>query len=72
MAPTASRPTTTTSADGERTCLGDLASAILENAANDDIQVLAITAPERGIDAEDDAVIGVEAEPDAVVASRDP
>ena len=38
-----------------------------ENAAKAMPQVLAITTPERGIDTEDDAVVGVEPEPNAVV-----
>ena len=47
-------------------------TAASEHTAQHEIQVLAIPAAEGGIDAEDDAVVGVEAEPEAVVALRDP
>src|SRR4030095_7340627 len=38
-----------------------------ENAAEDDINMLAIAAPEAGVDAKDDRFVGVEAESETVV-----
>ena len=42
--------------------------AILENAAKDDVEVFAIRTPKAGIHAKHDALVGVEAEAEAVVA----
>ena len=41
---------------------------MLENPAEHDVKVFAIAASEGGIDAKHDAIVGVEAEPEPVVA----
>src|SRR5678816_2571177 len=43
-------------------------SNLLKNSAEYEVKVFAIAAPKRSIDAKDDAVVGVEAEPESVVA----
>ena len=42
-------------------------AARLKHAAKDDVEVLAITAPERGVCAKDDAIVCVESKPEPVV-----
>src|SRR5262245_50814019 len=51
-----------------RVLAGAFFSNILKNSAEYDVKVFAITAPKGGIDANDDAIVGVEAEPEPVVA----
>src|SRR5262245_35436986 len=44
-----------------------IAARILKDPPKDDVEVLAITTPEAGVDAKDDGVVRVETEPEAVV-----